>query len=193
MHKPLLPDIWRSQSVRLESTKPLVLIEHVCRIQNNTLYLLHIHAALRQTSTGLALQIPSCSFIWMEITDMNDDWIEVSLHFPYVEHLDNFLLVKCMHCCDVSLRRGLWGFINTSFSYVFTLCTRPAGCKEWPCINLVSAQVLKWFFVSRGLQSQGLFSHFFLFFCWNFFSFYQHLLPHVFLSAHSLCNINTAV
>lgn len=70
--------------------KALILIEHVCRIQNNTSYLLHIHAARRQTFTGLALQIWSCAFIWMEITGMNVDWIEVKLYVSHKEHFDNF-------------------------------------------------------------------------------------------------------
>lgn len=60
--------------------KALVLIEHVCGIQSDTLYLPHIHAARRQTPTALASQIWSCAFIWMEITETNDDWMEVSLY-----------------------------------------------------------------------------------------------------------------
>lgn len=85
--------------------KALVLIEHVYRIQNNTLYLQHIHAA--RTSTGLALQITTYSFIWIEITEMNGYWIEVSLHVSYMEHLDHFPCQMYLLLWCVSIERNM--------------------------------------------------------------------------------------
>lgn len=89
-------DIWRSQSVRLESTKPSPWLE-VCAEYGTTLCTCRTHTGSGETHTctGLALQISPCSFIRVEIAEMDDDYREPSRRVSHKEHLDSFsCLVK---------------------------------------------------------------------------------------------------
>lgn len=130
VHKPLLPHIWRSQSVRLESTKPSPWL-NMCAEYRTTRCTCRSHM---QRGDGISIT-NMILFVHLNGNDRGV-WIGVSLYVSQKEHVDNIppCTMYVLKWC-VSVERNMEDCQSLFVPLLKSLCACTATCKYWPSIN----------------------------------------------------------